>query len=377
MIGPVRGSCVVVCAVAALAVLTSATAPAAVTEEGQGAGSSGAPIVIEHDPVGCVVAAQHPSFEARFDPVGDVRSARLRFRPAGGRDWYSVAMEPRGGTFTGILPKPKADLAGLDYYIEVIGEGAESSRTAEYSPVVEAGVAACQNRKVAGMLGQAVVRILAPEGAPLVPPGFSSAGVVAAGNATAAGTGAANTGEASGASGAAAKGLSSKALILGGVAAAGVAGVAVAAGGGGGDDGGSSPTSYTNSASGSSGSSGSSGGSGGSGNTPSLGGSWTGAMSFTAAGCGYVDALVLSLTQSGSTLSGTGTIERVEHCEGGLLPPVPMSMSGTVSGSSVAMELRLTDSPDVHVPFHGTATANQMSGTCENGADTCTWELHR
>jgi len=100
-------------------------------------------------------------------------------------------------------------------------------------------------------------------------------------------------------------------------------------------------------------------------------------MSFTAAGCGYVDALVLNLTQSGGNLSGTGTIERVEHCEGGLLPPVPMSMSGTVSGSSVAMELRLTESPDVHVPFHGTATSNQMSGTCENGADTCTWELHR
>ncbi len=234
MIRSVGGSFVVACAVAALAELTVAAAPAATTEQSQGAGSSRAPILIDHDPVGCVVAAQHPSFEARFDPAGSVRNARLLFRPAGGGDWYSVAMEPRGGTFTGILPKPKPDLAGLDYYIEVIGEGAESSRTAEHSPVVEAGPEACRDKKVAGMLGQAVVKVLAPKGAPLVPAGFSSAGAVAAGNATAAG--AANAGEASGGSGAAAGGISSKVLILGGVAAAGVAGVAVAAGGGGGED---------------------------------------------------------------------------------------------------------------------------------------------
>ncbi len=191
-------------------------------------------IRIEHAGVDCVVAEQFPSFEAHFDPADRVREARLRFRPEGGRDWYSVAMQASGDTFSGILPKPKKSLARLDYYIEVTGASLESTRTEEYSPRVVAGPGACQDKKVATAMGTAAVSIVAPaglSGAPLVPAGFSTAGVTAAGSTTA-------TGAASGAASGGGGGLSTTALAIGGgVAAAAVVVVAT-----GGDESASLPT---------------------------------------------------------------------------------------------------------------------------------------
>ena len=145
---------------------------------------AGGGVVIDHSPVGCVVAAQFPRFDARFDPADEVAEARVCFRPRGRRDWYSVVMQRRGATFTGILPKPKENLEGLDYYIEAIGRDLESSRTEEYSPQVVAGAGACQGKKVAAVLASASVVITPPlglAGAPLVPAGFLASGVAAAG----------------------------------------------------------------------------------------------------------------------------------------------------------------------------------------------------
>ena len=174
-------------------------------------------IQIEHSAVGCVVAEQHPCFEARLHPAGKVREARLRFRPAGGRHWHSVAMEQRGERFTGILPKPKATLSSFDYYIDVIDQDLLSVRTEEYSPSVEAGPLACQGKVAAATMGTALVAVTGPAGvagAPLVPAGFSGSGVVGAGAGAASAGGIGTT----------------PLLVVGGVVAAGAA-VGVAAGG--------------------------------------------------------------------------------------------------------------------------------------------------
>jgi hypothetical protein len=195
--------------------------PAAVSAlaVGLGAGAAAAATSVEHAGVDCVVAGTFPRFEARCEPPEQASAVRLFFRTAQGLDWYYVPMKASGGSFVGILPKPKSDLKRFSYYIEVVDASFASSRTQERSTtVVEAG-ASCQGR-LGGALSSAasvlVGRAPGLAGAPIVPAGFSPANVVAVGGAAAAGGGLSAT---------------TIALIGGGVAAAG-AGVAIAAGGG-------------------------------------------------------------------------------------------------------------------------------------------------
>ena len=212
-----------------------ATAPAgrmgAQAHDSVAAGRHVGGIHIDHAPVGCVVAEEHPLFEARLDPADEVREGRLHFRPAGGRHWYSVVMEGRGQAFTAILPKPSRTLQSLDYYLEVTAKNLVSSRTKEYSPRVAAGLAACRDRKVAGTLGSAILAVAGPAGAPgapLVPAGFLTSGVTAASGSVASAGGGAVSGTggaaASGGATAAADGSSHGAVAV-------VAGAAALAGG--------------------------------------------------------------------------------------------------------------------------------------------------
>ncbi len=232
-------------------------------------GEAAAAIAIDHSTVGCIVAAQYPRFEARFDPAAEVSRARLHFRPAGSPHWYSVGMKPEGGVFAGVLPKPKKSLRRIEYYIEVTDTAFGASRTSEFAPDVDSGPAACKDKTVAGALSSASVLIEGPAGAPLVPVGFDPAGVVASAapgsGSGSGGTGATGAGTMSGAVPAAAPGatasagtggaggIGTKGLLIGGAVAAG-AGVAIAVAGG-------------DSGSGSS-SSGASGGASGGGATP-------------------------------------------------------------------------------------------------------------
>ena len=215
-----------------------------------------AAIAIDHSAVGCIVAAQHPRFEARFTPAAELSRARLHFRPAGSPHWYSVSMKPEGGVFAGVLPKPKTSLRQIEYYIEATDTAFGTSRTSEYKPEVASGPVACKDQVMAGTLPSATVLIEGPAGAPLVPVGFDPAGVVSAtstpgsgsssgaGSSGATGTGATGTGAsgAPGVTGAAGGGggIGTTGLVIGGVVAAG-AGIAIAVAGGGSDsDGGSS-----------------------------------------------------------------------------------------------------------------------------------------
>jgi hypothetical protein len=208
-------------------------------------GLAGAPALeaagpsIDHAPVACVQANRYPQLQARFDPVASVARALLHFRGPGPH-WYSVAMKADGAAYSAVLPRPKKSLKELRYYIEVTDRGFETSRTVEHTAAVVSGPGACQDKIVAGGLGSASVLLEAPAGAPAVPVGFDSTGVVAAGSASAGAAGTAAT--AAGAAGATAGGgVGTTALVVGAgaVAAAGAA-VAVSAGGsdGGGEGGG-------------------------------------------------------------------------------------------------------------------------------------------
>ena len=207
------------------------------------AGTSASATEIAHDGVACVIAGSFPRLEARLTPADSVGRARVVFRAEAGPHWYSVAMQPAGDGFAGVLPKPLGSLKRFVYYLEVTDRALETFRTAEYTPTVVAGLGACRDKTMAGALSSAAVALEAPVGAPLVPAGFASSGVVsvAGAPASAAGSGTApagGAGAAAGTAGATAAGMAAgvkAALIVGaGVAVAG--GVAVAAAAGGGSD---------------------------------------------------------------------------------------------------------------------------------------------
>lgn len=159
-------------------------------------GASG-PVVIEHDPVGCVVAERFPRLEARLSPTDEVAKARILFQGETVHEWYSVQMKPEGEVFAGTLPKPLKSLKAFRYYIEVTDKAVGTSRTAEFTTAVVGSSTDCRGRLVAIALGSASVLLEGPAGILALPAGFASGGVVAAGSATgaaAAGTGAAVSG---------------------------------------------------------------------------------------------------------------------------------------------------------------------------------------
>src|SRR3954468_15153690 len=97
------------------------------------AASTAGAVDITHDPVHCVVADRFPQLTARFSPADDVARARVHFRPQGGAHWYSVPLRAEGDAFAAVLPKPRASLATLQYYIDVTGRDLQEARTEEYT----------------------------------------------------------------------------------------------------------------------------------------------------------------------------------------------------------------------------------------------------
>lgn len=191
-------------------------------------------VVINHKPVGCVVAGKLPRLESGFEPAAAVAQARVYFRAGGTPNWYFVPMARDGKSFQGVLPKPLESTKTIEYYIETLDAAVNSSRTSEYSAQVVSDPGACSKKLlVATVAAAAKVAVGLPAGASglsLVPAGFTADGIVAAGAAGAAGaTSAAGSGGAGvGTAGAAAGGgIGATALVLGGVAVAGAAAAVV------------------------------------------------------------------------------------------------------------------------------------------------------
>ncbi len=136
------------------------------------------PPTIYHRPVGCALAESFPLLEARFAPAADVAIARVLFQ-AQSAEWYSVKMKAEGPVFTGVLPRPKKNLKSFRYYIEVTDKALATNHTIQYVIAVVDNHGACKGTLLAGPLGSASVLLERPAGAPALPAGFASSGVVA------------------------------------------------------------------------------------------------------------------------------------------------------------------------------------------------------
>jgi len=324
--------------------------------------------VIDHQQVACVVAEKFALFSARFDPAENVARARVHFRAEGGPVWYYVEMKPQANAFSGTLPKPRKSTKKIQYYIEVVDKAFAESRTPEYAPDVVDSAAACGMKKaMAGVANAASVVVGGPAGAPLIPAGFASSGIVGAG-------------AAAGVAAGAAAGISTAAIVAGVVGGgAAVAGVAVAAGG---HDNTTTTTTTTTL-------------------PPSVAGHWVGTapdgiIITTNLECGVESDLTLDLTQAGTTIGGTWTsvLRRLNpnpppgslctDAVGMVMGPVPIS--GTASSPNVSFTITLPPPENPRTPgsltvnFMGTFTASRMSGTfacAANCPQTGTWAVNR
>lgn len=187
-------------------------------------------IGIDHQPVACAVAGKFPRLDARFAPGDAVAAARIVFQPENTVHWYSVAMKAEGAAFTGVLPQPKKELKAFQYYIEVTDKSLGTSRTANYTTTVASTAVACEGKVVASSVASASVLLEAPAGAPTLPIGFASDGVVVAGRAAAAaGSGSGGSAAGAGAAGAGAVGAGVAAAAGGGIGTAAVIGIVAGA----------------------------------------------------------------------------------------------------------------------------------------------------
>ena len=248
-------------------------APAAPPPTGAGratapAAAAAAAVAIAHDEVGCVVADQHPRFEACLSPDDAVARARVAFRAKGTDPWYYVEMAREGRCHAAVLPRPQRDIQAFEYFVDVIDRNfAESVRPERapdraFAPRVVGRKAECEaGRLMAAVIGQlarpvvvgvlrdASGRVLEAAAArslesQMLLSGFSKQGVIvsstgaAPGSAVQPGAGGGGAGAGGAAAGAAAAGggigAGTLAIAGGALAAAGV--VAVAAGGGDGEE---------------------------------------------------------------------------------------------------------------------------------------------
>ena len=273
-----------------------------------------------------MVAEKFALLSARFDPAERVARARVHFRAEGGPVWYYVEMKPQAGAYQGTLPKPRKSTKKIQYYIEVVDKAFAESRTAEYAPDVVDGAAACGMKKaMAGVANAVSVVVGGPAGAPLIPAGFASSGIVGAG-------------VAAGAAAGAAAGVSTAAIVAGVVGGgAAVTGVVVATGG---DE--TTATTTTTLA-------------------PTLTGSWAGTtpdglIITTRIECELEHDLFLELTQAGASLGGTW---RAVLRKPNPNPPSgsvctnpvgnvmgPLQISGTVGAGSVSFTLMIPPDPN-------------------------------
>lgn len=174
-------------------------------------------VSIAHQEITCIVANQLARVSTRLEPAEFVGRVRAYFRGGGTSHWYYVELSGTGGDRSALLPRAKASLRTVEYYLEVTGVAFASQRTAEYAPVVVEKASDCprSNQPAAVVSSGSTAVYAASAGAPAAPAGFASKGLVVATSGS--GTAPASSGIPRG-------------VLVGGVAVAGaatVAGVAV------------------------------------------------------------------------------------------------------------------------------------------------------
>jgi hypothetical protein len=136
---------------------------------------------IDHKAVGCIVAERFPRFDACFAPAEEVARARVYFRTHGTPHWYFVDMKAEAACHAGLLPKPKKTTRQIDYYIDVVDRRFAEGRTREHDPRVVDGPGGCRkDMMMAAAMGAGSIVLGAVAGAPPIPVGFESEGILGA-----------------------------------------------------------------------------------------------------------------------------------------------------------------------------------------------------
>jgi hypothetical protein len=297
-----------------------------------------AALTVQHDGVGCVLAENHPRLEARITPEAEVARARVFFRAAGTPHWYSIEMTRQAGSWTGVLPKPRASTERIEYYLEATDKVFVPARTAERIAAVVQGPAACQKDVVmAASTPAARVVVTAAAGAPAVPAGFLNAGLLVAGG------GGVSAGLIAG--------------VIGGGAALG--GGAVVAAGGGKDDRPEEPPPTVPTL------------------PPTVAGVWSGvgadgmerdmADNQNLPTCHRSDDLFLELQEAGSMVTGNARYVSRGGTTCNLEPfgtVRAFTVTGTRNGTAVSLRLflMLPDGPSIH-DLTGTLAGSRLTGT--------------
>jgi hypothetical protein len=168
----------------ALAVLLAVASPAAAQDAVDA-------LVIQHQPVHCVVAGKYPQLDACFEPTSRIARARVYFKADGGPEWYYVDMKAEAQCYRGTLPRPKKSLKRMLYYVAVTDQDFAEARTEEYAADVVTSNKGCALGAVAPYVTTATVVV---SGAAALPAGFAGAGLLAGIGATTAVAGAAIVG---------------------------------------------------------------------------------------------------------------------------------------------------------------------------------------
>ena len=139
--------------------------------------SSGS-LTIEHDAPRCVAAEKYARLSACFRPDMAVARGRIFFRPVKTKDWFYVDMAGTPPCLQGVLPRPRKDLEGIEYYISGMDRQFAETRTPERTLQVSES-RTCPAGAVAPVAESATVVIGSASGA--APVGFLTGGSVPVG----------------------------------------------------------------------------------------------------------------------------------------------------------------------------------------------------
>jgi hypothetical protein len=99
-------------------------------------------VVIDHEPVDCVLAGQPPALNACFAPAEEIVRARVYYR-LGEAAWQFAPLVPEGSCFGAVLPRPTRTDGTLRYYLEAVDLASQSTKSSEYRALVVQDRDAC------------------------------------------------------------------------------------------------------------------------------------------------------------------------------------------------------------------------------------------
>jgi len=136
-------------------------------------------MIIDHEPVGCMVANQYPLIDASVEPLVRVARARVYFKAGSSPLWYYVEMTYVEGRFVAKLPRPQMKASPVSYYVEAFSTTLGSQKTAEHSAVVVPEGTDCALGVRIAPFGPpgAVTVFSAATGASVAAPGFAAGGL--------------------------------------------------------------------------------------------------------------------------------------------------------------------------------------------------------